>query len=370
MNTNALKLGAVHLIVLLVGSLILAGCASAPSEEGLISEEYAQGTSVFSFDQAEFPTVKPWTSEKFNNNPHDFQFAIIGDRTGGADARGVFNRAMDQLNLLQPEFVINVGDSVEGYSQDRDELNAQWVEFDGIVDKLEMPFFRTVGNHDMSNDTMRQVWLERYGPAYYHFVYGDVLFVVLNSEDTIRPAPEGLDEKIELYNRLQVEDPKKAMVLLEEFMKDESVVAALGQPVDFGEKQVAYVSSALTQNPGVRWTFLFLHEPAWENPSDSFLAIEELLQDRDYSFFAGHLHYYDIDERHGHDYITMGPAGASFHHDGPGNVDHILWVTMTNNGPEIAKITLEGIYDREGRDLQLKELYERKGWEEAAGDSH
>lgn len=29
----------------------------------------------------------------------------------------------------------------------------------------------------------------------------------------------------------------------------------------------------------------------------------------------------------------MGPAGASFHKDGPGNVDHILWVTMTADGP-------------------------------------
>jgi len=92
------------------------------------------------------------------------------------------------------------------------------------------------------------------------------------------------------------------------------------------------------------------------------LAIEQLLQDKDYTFVAGHLHYYDIDERNGREYITMGPAGASFHHEGPGNVDHVLWVTMMDDGPEIAKITLEGIYDRKGRDLQLKDLYERKGW--------
>ena len=68
--------------------------------------------------------------------------------------------------------------------------------------------------------------------------------------------------------------------------------------------------------------------------------------------------YYDSEERKGRKYIPMGPAGASFHHEGPGNVDHILWVTMTDEAvPEMAKITLEGIYDRAGRDLQVKEIY-------------
>lgn len=45
--------------------------------------------------------------------------AIIGDGTGGANVQGTFKLAMDQLNLLQPEFVINVGDIIEGYSMAR-----------------------------------------------------------------------------------------------------------------------------------------------------------------------------------------------------------------------------------------------------------
>jgi hypothetical protein len=46
-------------------------------------------------------------------------------------------------------------------------------------------------------------------------------------------------------------------------------------------------------------------------------------------------------------------------------VDHILWVTMTEDGPQIAKITLDGIYDRQGRSLQLKEMYERSSQKKA-----
>jgi hypothetical protein len=40
-------------------------------------------------------------------------------------------------------------------------------------------------------------------------------------------------------------------------------------------------------------------------------------------------------------------------------LDRILWVTMTEDGPQIAKITLDGIYDRTGRDLKLKDMYDR-----------
>ena len=339
-------------LLLLAGLPLLAGC----------HQQAAQTTSVFSFDRAALAEAKPWTSENFGNRPDNFQFAVIGDRAGGADHRGIFERAMGQLNLLQPEFVISVGDLIEGYSEDRAKLAAEWDEIDGMLSKLEMRFFRAVGNHDLGNDTMKQVWLERHGATFYHFVYRDVLFLVLNSEDPPRPAPEGIEEDIELYNRLQVEDPEKAKAMLDEFMA--SVASYLGKPANFSDQQVAYVKHALAQNADVRWTFVFLHEPAWENPSESFLAIEQLLKERSYTFLAGHLHYYDIEDRFGRDYITMGPAGASFHKDGPGNVDHILWVTMTEDGPRIAQITLDGIYDRKGRDLSLKEMYERKGTEQ------
>lgn len=319
-------------------------------------------TSVFDFDREALTEAKPWTSESFNNESDQFQFAVIGDRTGGADHRGIFDRAMDQLNLLQPEFVINVGDLIEGYSKDKAKLTAEWDQADRMLSKLEMPFFRTVGNHDLGNETMQQVWLERHGATYYHFVYRDALFVVLNSEDPPRPAPEGMEEDIELYNRLQKEDPEKAKEMLAEFMT--SVASFLGKPANFSDAQVAYVDKTLAQHPEVRWTFVFLHEPAWKNPSENFLAIEQLLQGRGYTFVAGHLHYYEIEERFDRDYITMGPAGASFHKNGSGNVDHILWVTMTKDGPRIAQITLDGIYDRGGRDPSTKETYDRERQED------
>ncbi|WP_193161621.1 metallophosphoesterase family protein [Microbulbifer hainanensis] len=327
---------------------------------------WAETTDGFSYDKERLPGAKPWTSQPIQNDPAEFQFVVIGDRTGGANQEGTFKLAINQLNLLQPEFVINVGDLIEGYSDDKTELNAEWHEVDEMLSKLKMPFVRTPGNHDIANKTAQQVWKDRYGATYYHFVYKDVLFMVLDSEDPPRAAPEGMREKLELYNRLQTEDPAKAKEMLAEFMTDEAVVAALGKPVEFGEKQMAWIKKTLADNPDVRWTFLFLHEPAWENASDSFKAIQKMLKARKHTFLAGHLHYYDYDLLDGSEHITMGPAGASFHQEGPGNVDHIMWVTMTEEGPQIGNIALKGIFDRKGLDPELFGAYDRKGADEEA----
>jgi hypothetical protein len=311
------------------------------------NQESAENISPFTYDEAAIPTAKPWTSENFRNNPENFQFAIIGDRTGGANPRGTFTLAMNQINLLQPEFVINVGDIIEGY---------KW------INSLDMPFFRTPGNHDIANKAAQEVYWERYGASYYSFVYHNTLFMVLDSEDPPRQAPPGIKEKLDLYTKLLVEDPPKAQELLKDFMSDSSVVAGLAALVEFEGKQMEWIKKTIADHPDVRWTFLFLHEPAWEKPSDSFKEIQALLKGRKHTFIAGHLHYYDYDEIDGYEHITMGPAGASFHQDGPGNVDHIMWVTMTEDGPQIGNIALKGLFDRKGLDPELFGAYDRKGY--------
>jgi 3',5'-cyclic AMP phosphodiesterase CpdA len=312
------------------------------------------------YPQDHLPSSKPWTQKPFQNAPRNFQFVIIGDRTGGANAAGTFKRAIEQLNLLQPEFVINVGDTIEGYSEDKQELRREWDEIDASLDTLAMPFFRTPGNHDIANNVAAEVWEERYGKGYYYFVYKDTLFIVLNSEDTPREPPEGIREKMLLYNRLQTEDPARGKAMLAEFMTAEAVVAALGKSVEFSRSQITFVADAL-KKPRCALDLSFLHEPAWDNPSSSLKGIQSLLRNRKHTFFAGHLHYYDYDLINGHEHITMGPAGASFHKEGPGNVDHIMWVTMTENGPEFANIALKGIFDRKGLDPAMFGAYDRSG---------
>ena len=83
---------------------------------------------------------KPWTNMEFNNNPENFQFAIVSDRNGGCRP-GVFEKAVEKLNLMQPEFVLSVGDLIAGYSTDTAQINAQWAEVNHTISELKMPFF-------------------------------------------------------------------------------------------------------------------------------------------------------------------------------------------------------------------------------------
>jgi hypothetical protein len=138
--------------------------------------------------------VNPWSGLDLNNDPNNFQFAIVTDRTGG-HRPGVFPDAIGKLNLLQPEFVMSVGDLIEGNTEDQAQLDMEWDEFNGFIDELEVPFFYLPGNHDITNEYMAKDWERRFGRAYYHFVYRDVLFLCLNTEGppTSQISPEQVE---------------------------------------------------------------------------------------------------------------------------------------------------------------------------------
>src|SRR3954465_3416411 len=51
----------------------------------------------------------PWTSLKLNNDADQFTFAVVSDRPGGHRDK-VFSQAVARVNLLQPQFVMSVGD--------------------------------------------------------------------------------------------------------------------------------------------------------------------------------------------------------------------------------------------------------------------
>jgi predicted phosphodiesterase len=111
----------------------------------------------------------------------DFNFVIIGDRTGG-HVPGVYGEIVEEINLLGPDIVVSVGDQIEGYTEDRETLNAQWDEYWAIADELEAPFYVCVGNHDIYNDVMLEVWRERTGrEPCYSFDYEGVHFVMLDT---------------------------------------------------------------------------------------------------------------------------------------------------------------------------------------------
>ncbi len=74
----------------------------------------------------------PWTGLDVFDDPDDFQFVLVTDRTG-EHRDYVFRDAMPKINLLRPSFVMSVGDLIEGYTEDRAVLDAEWQEFEGFI---------------------------------------------------------------------------------------------------------------------------------------------------------------------------------------------------------------------------------------------
>lgn len=290
----------------------------------------------------------PKTDNAFLNNPNNFQFVIVGDRTGG-HRPGVFANAMQKINLLQPEFVVCVGDLIEGYTDDRKRINQQWDELDNLVAQLQMPFFYTAGNHDISNTTMRDIWQQRRGDTYYSFIYKDVLFISLDTEDPpIQLSEAAVQGQTKLEVMMQNDPDGTQQKLLEMSRTNNKQPAELPGDVAFSEAQLAFLKTTLDNHPDVRWTILLMHKPAWNYNNPAFDRIEAMLADRDYSMIAGHEHYYMYTARKERDYITMGTTGGVWLQDGPGRSDHIAWVTMTESGPVFANLKLNGITGKEG----------------------
>ena len=62
--------------------------------------------------------------------------------------------------------------------------------------------------------------------------------------------------------------------------------------------------------------------------------------------FAGHRHNYKRFERNGKLYYQLATTGGASQLRGvaQGEFDHIVWVTMKDDGPVLANLMLDGIY--------------------------
>ncbi len=261
---------------------------------------------------------KPWTHENFIAGDKKFTFVIIPDRTGN-ERPGVFEQALKKANMLQPDFIMTVGDLIQGptdkLKQSPEHLREQWKELVSFTAKSQAPFFHIPGNHDISrtrpgfpraNEDSAMVWKEFAGEnTYYSFIYKEVLFLCLN-------GMEGRDSRV--------------------------------PQIGITDEQAKWAIDVLNKHKNVRWTMVFVHNPsAWI--SENYVKIQKVLHQRQYTSFAGDWHHYIKFKRYGRNYYVLGTAGGGSQLRGVeyGEFDHITYVTVNENGPVIANIMLDGI---------------------------
>lgn len=282
--------------------------------------------------------AKPWTDKAFLDDPQEFHFAIVADRTGG-ERKGFFGKAMDSLNLLRPSFVMSVGDLIDGGGRSESDLRKQWDELNAFVNRLEMPFFYVVGNHDIwtgfkgmtpARQVSMDLWKEQFGTnTYYNFIYKGCHFVCLDSmedHDYYPPRTPG-----------------------------------------FTQRQIDWAAKEILARRDARWTFIFLHKPL-DFTSDRWIAFEKQIASCNFTVFCGDWHNHCTAVRNGKKFYMIGTTGGGHaKSEGDdlryGHMDSVTWVTMTKKGPVVSNLALSGIH---GDTIQTCATTE--GWIEAPLD--
>src|SRR5260370_9261388 len=113
---------------------------------------------------------------------NDFCFSILGDRTGDADQQ-VYEQVWKDVDSLHPDFVINVGDTIQGGNDAT--ADSEWRALRVLWRRYSYPLYFTPGNHDIWSAASRTIYEKETGhPASYGFNYKNAHFTVLDKSQT------------------------------------------------------------------------------------------------------------------------------------------------------------------------------------------
>ncbi|NIA15845.1 MAG: hypothetical protein GWP08_17415 [Nitrospiraceae bacterium] len=266
------------------------------------------------------PEGAPIIERAWPGDPLKFTFAILGDRTSGTSAEWpVFDRAIDELNVLRPDFAIMIGDMIEGNADDMNAVTAQWEEFREHATRIEMPLLLLPGNHDISNPPMLAWWKANVGRTYYAFDYKGCHFLVLNNQEH---WAEGGNS--------------------------------------FGAEQVKFAVDDIKASRDARHTFVFMHVPIWSYGSPEWASIHSALGDRPHTVFAGHWHTLGYTHQDNATYYVVGATkGAQIRPPNPlpelGKFPHYTLVTAEGRAAHVTFIEPGSVWPPDVAPQSLKE---------------
>lgn len=260
-----------------------------------------------------------------------FHFVVFGDRTGGPkEGINVLAAAVEETNLLDPDFVMTVGDLVQGYNQTPEWLE-QMREYKATMAGLHMQWYPVAGNHDVywrGGETPpghhEANYEEHFGPLWYWFGHKNAAFIVLYT-----------DEGDHSTNRKGFRTPDL---------------------VQMSAEQLDWLKGALRAGARYDQVFLFMHHPRWIEDiyfESNWGEVHQLLVEAGNvsAVFAGHIHKQRYEGRQdGILYYTLATVGGRLRMDvpGSGSQHHFDQVTVREDGFEIASIPVGTVWDPKG----------------------
>lgn len=228
------------------------------------------------------------------------RIAVLGDRYSGED-KGVFGEIVREIDLLQPDLVLHVGDIIDSWG-DSLEIIGQWNGLDSLIAPLDVPLYGPPGNNDIWDNISEKIYVARYGSAYGSTDFDGIHIVMLDN------------------SRWENED--------------------------FPIEQLAWLRADLEKNQSARYIIVLMHKPFWyaalgEGKSDPFHDI--FVKHGVDAVFTGHYHEYFSGTYDGIKYTGVGSSGGGTDTSPNGLKYHFLWVTVDDKDINIATIKKDAV---------------------------
>ncbi|MDH4212008.1 MAG: metallophosphoesterase [candidate division WOR-3 bacterium] len=257
------------------------------------------------------------------NTAWAFRFAVVGDRTG-TPQDPVFEEIIEEIALLDPDFVMCVGDIAEVDVGDSAAVDAEFNHMLDIVGKLPCKFYWCAGNNDIAQESDRIRYEAKTGfKRYYSFNYENSHFVVLDN-----------------------------------------TMLYFAQTQEMDEEQLDWLQKDLEKHKQMDNKFVFYHIPTYiyalrGGESDTLMQIFEK-----YGVdvvFTGHHHEYSYLNHNNVEYIDVGSSGGgiSTNDAARGHFYQYLTITVRGDKRSIALFKKESAMPRDVVTLEDLETINR-----------
>ncbi len=232
-----------------------------------------------------------------------FTFCVIGD-TRVPGLAEIFPQNLREMNLLDPAFIIDVGDLIPGYTGNVSAINRQWDDFARVCAASQVPLVPVVGNHDVRDWQSRAIYRQRIGPLAFSFSYGNAHFICLDTEEP-------------------------------------------GHTNNIGPAQLRWLKGDLEAARSAAHIFVFMHKPIWAYDANWLRDVHSLLMKYPVkAVFAGHEHVYRKDVVDDIPCFVTGGGGAEIG-SGKGGFYHFMHVSVKGERVNFAVVKTGGVASEE-----------------------